>query len=791
MTRTARGIAVFTCLLAFAGGTALAGDSPTTSLGGPDGPPKIDADPKPEPPAFPTPLPPQAAKKVGFFSLVPPPPGKDDKLNPKERMAIAETFSTVNQKVSDVRMQAQRQGKTEAEQVQAMIADPKVNQALAEARDVVADPRMPPAAREQVASAMVTTGNFGDALALSQQTLKQDPDNRDALANISQARYSLGQYRQAIEDATRLAQMDPTNETAYTTRALSRYYSGDFVAAAEDARRALALNKNNDIAVATLRMAETKVQPSQIKLAGVSAQQADRIKAEYQLMLEQRNQVEGEVARTVAAAPADPATGRTAAKIASEDHWGAIEDSSKAIAANPANAEAWYQRAAARNMAGEHQQAAADASEAIRLAPGHAPAFDARARANLALGKFNEATADATQSIRLEPSNAYPFAIRARAFEKLGDKASAVADLQQAARRNRQFQAEYERAAAKYALPPAPRSEPLPEPAKPAGRPVWFLILSSIIGGTLVAVGLFHIFSAQWNRKITTALKRLEEARGNTPLPPDLGQLTSHFQMLRIIGRGGMGVVYEAVDRGLNRRVALKRMRDEIRIDARERERFIQEARTVASLHHPNIVDIHAIVEEAGELCLVFEHVSGRTVEQLLEAKTRLSLAEARHIFRGVCQALEYAHRRGVVHRDLKPSNVMLTDDGEIKVMDFGIARHAKDALSRMTVTNTVAGTPPYMPPEAEQGVIRPETDVYGLGACLYEMLTGERPFPNQATTSAKLSMSYPKPTRLRGDLPAAVDALIDGALQPDPDKRISSAAKFLAQMEAAFSVPA
>lgn len=790
----ARGIAVFACLLALAGSAASAADENPT-------PPADEAPaPKQEAPASPSPMPVQLQpKQVGLFRLVapspaPPPAGEADAAQ-FTTTAIAESFGSVNDAVSLAATRARKEGKSDKEVVQAVIQDSTVGRELARATDLAADPRVDGATREQVASANNTLGNYKDALALSQQTLKQEPDNRDALNNISQARYSLGQYRQAIEDATRLTQMDPTNETAYTTRALSRYYSGDYVAAAEDARRALSLNRNNDIAVATLRMAETKIQPSQIKLSGVSAQQADKIKAEYQMLLEQRNQVEGEAVRSVAATPADPAAdpavGRTAAKIATEDHWGAIEDSSKAIAANPNNAEAWYQRAAARNMAGDHQQAAADATEALRLAPGHAPAFDARARAYLALGKFRESTDDATQSIRLEPSNAYPFAIRARAFEKLGDKASAVADLQQASRRNRQFQAEYERAAAKYALPPVPRSEPEPEPAKPAGRPVWFLILSSIIGGTLVAVGLFHIFSAQWNRKITTALKRLEEARANTPLPPDLGQLNSHFQMVRVIGRGGMGVVYEAIDKGLNRRVALKRMRDEIRVDARERERFIQEARTVASLHHPNIVDIHAIVEEGGELCLVFEHVSGRTVEQLLEAKARLTLPEARHVLRGVCQALEYAHRRGVVHRDLKPSNVMLTDDGEIKVMDFGIARHAKDALSRMTVTNTVAGTPPYMPPEAEQGVIRPETDVYGLGACLYEMLTGQRPFPNQATTSAKLAMSYPKPTRLRGDLPAAVDALIDGALQPDPDKRIPSAAKFLAQMEAAFSVPA
>jgi serine/threonine-protein kinase len=119
--------------------------------------------------------------------------------------------------------------------------------------------------------------------------------------------------------------------------------------------------------------------------------------------------------------------------------------------------------------------------------------------------------------------------------------------------------------------------------------------------------------------------------------------------------------------------------------------------------------------------------------------------------------------------------------------MDFGIARHAKDAVSKYTAANTAIGTPPYMAPEQERGEVRPETDIYAFACCLYEMLTGERAFQGAATTSAKMARQYKRPTRVLGSLPPAVDALIDAALEPDPDKRIRTPAEFRARVDAAF----
>ena len=169
-------------------------------------------------------------------------------------------------------------------------------------------------------------------------------------------------------------------------------------------------------------------------------------------------------------------------------------------------------------------------------------------------------------------------------------------------------------------------------------------------------------------------------------------------------------------------------MRDEIRLDRKERERFLREARTVASLKHPNIVEIYSIVEDGGEVYLVFEFAQGKTLHEVLSSGSPLAFDAARRVLKDACEAVECAHRNKIVHRDIKPSNIMVTEGGGAKVMDFGVARQAKEAATKVA-TNTVAGTPPYMAPESEQGTVGPQSDVYGLGVVFYEMLSGKLPF--------------------------------------------------------------
>jgi serine/threonine-protein kinase len=267
---------------------------------------------------------------------------------------------------------------------------------------------------------------------------------------------------------------------------------------------------------------------------------------------------------------------------------------------------------------------------------------------------------------------------------------------------------------------------------------------------------------------------------------PNLGE--TNFAIVRAIGEGGMGVVYEALDRTLDRRVAIKRLRNDTG-SLPDREQLLKEAKTVAALHHPNIVSIHSIVSQGGDDYIVFEFVEGRTVEDILQERKRLNLVETRSILDPVCQALEFAHERGIIHRDLKPANVMLTTHGHVKVMDFGIARrmHSSDKpevpalapVQNFQLTHNIIGTPPYLAPEAESGIIRPEGDVFALGVMLYRMLSGLYPFPPPATVEQKMAGRYTPLSLILRPLPAGVDALVSDSLQPNADQRLRTPKDF------------
>ncbi len=264
----------------------------------------------------------------------------------------------------------------------------------------------------------------------------------------------------------------------------------------------------------------------------------------------------------------------------------------------------------------------------------------------------------------------------------------------------------------------------------------------------------------------------------SSPPGGDVGRVVGKYLVTRRVGEGGMGEVFEALHQQLNRRVALKRMRPEISQSARDKARFLKEARTVAELRHPNIIEIYDILEEADGLYLVFEFVPGRTVAAWLDEKGTLAWVDALQVMRAACDALDYAHRRRIVHRDLKPSNIMVSR-GErvaVKVMDFGIAREVKDTLSRLGTTDT-SGTLPYMSPEQHLGTVDPTSDLYSLGVNFYEMLTGELPFRGPDFLAQKERLVYRPLSGLRPDVPKGVDALLHSCLQPRKEQRMPTAA--------------
>jgi len=250
--------------------------------------------------------------------------------------------------------------------------------------------------------------------------------------------------------------------------------------------------------------------------------------------------------------------------------------------------------------------------------------------------------------------------------------------------------------------------------------------------------------------------------------------ISGKYRILREVGRGGMAVVYEAVDVQLDKKFALKKMRAGASMSERERDRFMKEARITAKLRHPNIVDIYAIVEEKQNIYLIFEFVEGKTLEGLLSRYDRIRPKQSIAVSNHILSALAYAHGQGVVHRDLKPSNIMIAADGFVRVMDFGIAQAAR---ATETHSSDVSGTLAYMSPEQHLGKYDHRADIFAFGATLYEMVTGQLPFPGPDFLAQKREAAYTKPSDLIS-IPAELEALIIRCLHPDVEKRYENVAQ-------------
>ena len=226
----------------------------------------------------------------------------------------------------------------------------------------------------------------------------------------------------------------------------------------------------------------------------------------------------------------------------------------------------------------------------------------------------------------------------------------------------------------------------------------------------------------------------------------DIRRLGERYELGEVIGRGGMAEVHEGTDLRLGRRVAVKILRPDLARDPSFQARFRREAQSAASLNHPNIVavydtgeDVLADADGTGDVVpyIVMEYVDGMTLRQLMLSGRRLLPERALEITAGTLAALDYSHRHGIVHRDIKPANVMLTRGGDVKVMDFGIARALADSGQTMTQQSAVLGTAHYLSPEQARGeVVDSRSDIYSTGCLLYELLTGRPPFTGESPVS-------------------------------------------------------
>ncbi|HUK89734.1 MAG TPA: protein kinase [Blastocatellia bacterium] len=272
--------------------------------------------------------------------------------------------------------------------------------------------------------------------------------------------------------------------------------------------------------------------------------------------------------------------------------------------------------------------------------------------------------------------------------------------------------------------------------------------------------------------------------------PEDIrGGSIGHYRVLSLLGKGGMGEVYRALDTKLNREVALKILPEAVADDPDRLARFEREARVLASLNHPNIAVIHDLVESDAGRVLVLELVEGQTLADRLESG-RAPLGEALALSLQIADALRAAHKKGIIHRDLKPANIKITPEGQVKVLDFGLAKQVPASLTGqeaktgeaaqfMTTAGIIVGTPAYMSPEQAVGESTDaRSDIFSFGAVVYEMITGTRPFSGQSVSmllKAVLSSSPTSPKLLRPEIPAALDSLIKRAMRKDREQRVQS----------------
>lgn len=255
--------------------------------------------------------------------------------------------------------------------------------------------------------------------------------------------------------------------------------------------------------------------------------------------------------------------------------------------------------------------------------------------------------------------------------------------------------------------------------------------------------------------------------------------LDQRYRLTERIGEGGMAEVYRGTDLRLGREVAVKILRPQYASDQKFLERFLQEARAMASFSHPNIVNVYDVGREGRRYYIVMEYVPGTDLRRLIQERAPLPVQQALEIARQIAAGVGAAHRKGIVHRDIKPGNVLITPTGEAKVADFGIARAMTDT-QHLTEPGVVWGTTAYLSPEQIRGEpATPASDVYAIGVVLFEMLTGRTPFQGEDRVAIALQHLHeppPKLSTLNPRVPPSVERLVERMLAKDPAQRFATA---------------
>ena len=283
------------------------------------------------------------------------------------------------------------------------------------------------------------------------------------------------------------------------------------------------------------------------------------------------------------------------------------------------------------------------------------------------------------------------------------------------------------------------------------------------------------------NISMTKTLKTLERSQ----------TIAGKYKLLEEVGRGGMGIVYKAKDTRLDRTVALKFLSEELTKDEESKQRFILEAKAAAALNHPRICTIYEIEEADSQSFIAMEYIDGQTLKDKLKSGPQ-EIDKMKHIAIQIAEGLKEAHDKGIIHRDIKPANIMLTEKGEIKITDFGLAKLSWSA--DLTKPSTILGTAAYMSPEqARSEEVDHRTDIWALGAMLYEMISGDRPFQKSREQAMIFAILNDKPTPLsllRSDIPAQIEQVVNKALEKKVSQRYQNIQDMIQDLKLSINLP-